>query len=55
MGVINETLKLTDHFSAAFQTFIQMGSRSASTAETLRESTDQYARTSQYAAQQLDA
>lgn len=55
MGVINETLKLTDHFSAAFQTFIQMGSRSASTAETLRESTDQYARTSQYASQQLDA
>lgn len=32
-----------------------MGSRSASTAETLRESTDQYARTSQYASQQLDA
>ena len=55
MGVINETLKLTDHFSAAFQTFSQMGSRSASTAETLRESTDQYARTSQYASQQLDA
>lgn len=33
MGVINETLKLTDHFSAAFQTFIQMGSRSAGTAQ----------------------
>ena len=55
MGVINETLKLTDHFSAAFQTFIQMGSRSASTAQALQESTDQYARTSQYASQQLDA
>ena len=55
MGVINETLKLTDHFSAAFQTFIQMGSRSAGTAQALQESTDQYARTSQYAAQQLDA
>lgn len=55
MGVINETLKLTDHFSAAFQTFIQMGSRSAGTAQALQESTDQYARTSQYASQQLDA
>lgn len=56
MGVINETLKLTDHFPPPSRRLSRWdpGVR-ASTAETLRESTDQYARTSQYAAQQLDA
>lgn len=54
MGVINETLKLTDQFSSSFRMFMQMGSRSVNTATSLRQSTERLGNVHRYAAEQLD-
>ena len=55
MGKINETLTLTDGFSASFRTFIQMGAQSTNTANTLNNATEQFGDVSAFAAKQLDS
>ena len=55
IGVINETLRLTDGFSASFRAFIQMGNQSTNTAESVRAASQQMGEAQAYAAKQLES
>ena len=55
IGVINETLRLTDGFSSSFRAFIQMGNQSSNTAESVRAASQQMGEAQAYAAKQLES
>lgn len=55
IGVINETLRLTDGFSSSFRAFIQMGNQSSNTAESVKAASQQMGEVQAYAAKQLES
>lgn len=55
IGVINETLRLTDGFSASFRAFIQMGSRSTNVANSVNSASQRMGASQTYAAKQLES
>lgn len=55
IGVINETLRLTDGFSASFRAFIQMGNQSSNTAKSVKAASQQMGEAQAYAAKQLES
>ena len=55
ISVINETLRLTDGFSASFRAFIQMGSRSTNVANSVNSASQRMGASQAYAAKQLES
>ena len=55
MAIINETLHLTDRFSAAFRSFLSLGNSSASAAKAAGTATDDFAGSAAIAAQQINS
>lgn len=55
MAIINETLQLTDRFSAAFRSFLSLGNSSASAAKAAGTATDDFAGSAAIAAQQINS
>lgn len=55
MGVINETLLLTDQFSSAFRTFLSLGDQTAGKFDKMSNANAQFQQASVYATQEINA
>ena len=55
MGVINETLLLTDQFSSAFRTFLSLGDQTAGKFDKMSNANAQFKQASVYATQEINA
>lgn len=55
MGVINETLLLTDHFSSAFRTFLSLGDQTAGKFDKMSNANAQFQQASVHATQEINA